>query len=329
VEILSAKPQLNSGDLRTQLLLCLLVIVVAKDVLLWTTPDAAGGTVEGIVADVRSKMAFGVSTFTMCGYEITPDFSGLRPRVPNGTSPLVVEKIGAALRTAAPGLNQVPLIWSTGENGPSPEPTRAAWGRFLSNDTARSIFIASAVRVMQKQHYDGFNLDIERLGGKGSAGVDSVSFGRFLHEFAASVHAAGGRLSSDIDWCGDGHVWEKPHYDYMGMRCSDYAAGKLDSVVMMKTYLTNKRGQDLLSHFEEYIKPALKVLGPKLRVGMDCQVGGGDNITAAAMFARLDDFGVDKIALWHNGWYDYFGEALKAWAGNTTDALEQAPPIVS
>ena len=28
-----------------------------KDVLLWSTPDAAGGTVDGIVADVRAKMA--------------------------------------------------------------------------------------------------------------------------------------------------------------------------------------------------------------------------------------------------------------------------------
>ena len=56
----------------------------------------------------------------------------------------------------------------------------------------------------------------------------------------------------------------------------------------------------------------------KLRVGMDCQVGGGDNVTAAAMFVLLDAAGVDKIALWHNGWYGYFGEALKAWAMNAT-----------
>lgn len=299
---------------------CVLLVAIltkpaasTKDVLLWATPDDAGGTVEGIVADVKSKMAFGVSSFAMWGYEIAPDFSGLRQKNSSmGNSS--VQKIGAALRAAAPGLKQVPLI-----NGPSSDPPRSAWGGFLSNNTARGEFIASAVRLMKTQRYDGFNLDVEQLGGKGSAGVDSSSFGRFLGEFADAVHAAGGQLSSDIDWCGDGHRWEQPHYDYMGMRCSDYAAGKLDSVAMMKTYLTNKRGKDLLSHFEEYIEPAFKALGAKLRVGIDCQVGGGDNTTAAAMFSRLDEFGVDKIALWHNGWYDYFGEALMAWAGNASD----------
>lgn len=88
---------------------------------------------------------------------------------------------------------------------------------------------------------------------------------------------------------------------------------------MMKTYLTQKRGQDLLSHFAEYIKPAAAALGKKLRVGMDCQVGGGDNVTATSMFSLLDKAGVDKIALWHNGWYPYFGEALRSWAMNASD----------
>jgi hypothetical protein len=287
--------------------------VAAKDVLLWSTPDDAGGTVAGIVADVRSKMAFGVSSFAMCGYDIAPDFSGLRQQSS------MVEMVGTALRAAAPKLRQVPLVGAA-SGGASPPP-RSAWARFLSNSTARSRFIASAVRLMKAQHYDGFNLDVEQLGGKGSAGVDHVSFGRFLDEFAAAVHAAKGRLSSDIDWCGDGHWWD-PHFDYMGMRCIDYAAGTLDSVAMMKTYLTDKRGKDLLSHFSRYIAPAAAALGAKLRVGMDCQVGGGDNVTAAAMFTLLDRAGVDKIALWHNGWYDYFGGALKAWAvGNASGAL--------
>ena len=56
----------------------------AKDVLLWSTPDAAGGTVNGIVADVKAKMAFGVTSFAMCGYDIAPDFSGLRPQNGSG-----------------------------------------------------------------------------------------------------------------------------------------------------------------------------------------------------------------------------------------------------
>ena len=231
-----------------------------------------------------------------------------------------VELVGAALRAAAPGLRQTPQVtgrWAPGGGAP-PSDERAAWGRFLANETARSRFIASAVGLMKARSYDGYNLDLEQLGeGKGSAGVDHVSFGRFLDEFANAVHAAGGRLSSDIDWCGSGHWWD-PHYDYMSMQCSDYAAGKLDSIAMMKTYLTNKRGQDLLTHFEQYLKPAFYVLGAKLRVGIDCQVGGGDNVTAAEMFALLDVAGVNKIALWHNGWYPYFGGPLKAWARNAS-----------
>ena len=151
-----------------------------------------------------------------------------------------MELVGAALRAAAPGLRQTPQV--TGEwAGAPPSDPRAAWGRFLANETARHRFIASAVGLMKARRYDGFNLDFEQLGeGKGSAGVDHVSFGRFLDEFADAVHAAEGRLSSDIDWCGSGHWWE-PHYDYMGMQCSDYAAGKLDSVAMMKTHVDCRR----------------------------------------------------------------------------------------
>ena len=65
----------------------------------------------------------------------------------------------------------------------------------------------------------------DRFGQAGGQGVDHVSYGRFLDEFAGAVHAAEGLLSSDIIYCGRGgtHRWD-PHFDYMGMRCSDYAA---------------------------------------------------------------------------------------------------------
>ena len=207
-----------------RLLPCLLALPVAgcstKDVLLWTTPDSAGGTVSGIAADVKAKMAFGVTVFAMCGYDITPDFSGLRPQS------ATVEPIGAALRSSAPQLRQVPQLCLPAGSGTAcsagDTASRVVWGRFLSNATARGVFIVSAVRLMKAQQYDGFNIDIEQLSGRGSGGVDRVSYGRFLDEFAGAVQAAGGRLSADIDWCGSGHVWD-PHYDYMGMRCKDYA----------------------------------------------------------------------------------------------------------
>ena len=41
---------------------------------------------NGIVADVKAKMAFGVTSFAMCGYDIAPDFSGLRPQNGSGAS---------------------------------------------------------------------------------------------------------------------------------------------------------------------------------------------------------------------------------------------------
>ena len=315
-------PSTIRAPMKLRLLLYLVASVgsatAAKDVMLWVMKDDAGGTVNGIVADVKAKMAFGVSSFGMCGYSIAPDFSGL---VPQGAT---LEPVGAALRAEAPELKQVPLI-QTGDATPN----KTAWTSFLANATARSDFIASAVRLMHAREYDGFNLDMEQFVGKGSEGVDHDSFGQFLNEFADAVHGAGGRLSSDVDWCGSGHWWDGTHYDYMGMRCSDYAASRVDSVATMHTYETSKRGDDLLTHFKAAITPAATALGAKLRVGMDCQVGGGDNVTAAAMFAILDKAGVDKIALWHNGWYDYFGGALKAWALKNSSDVPVASLTVS
>ena len=35
----------------------------------------------------------------------------------------------------------------------------------------------------------------------------------FMDDFAAALHAAGGELSSDLDWCGKPDGWL--HHDYM------------------------------------------------------------------------------------------------------------------
>lgn len=66
--------------------------------------------------------------------------------------------------------------------------------RLMMNTTAkRKAFIAAAVAKMKAQKFEGYNLDIE-IGG---TLADAVLYTQFVSEFAESLHAAGGVLSSD------------------------------------------------------------------------------------------------------------------------------------
>ena len=65
--------------------------------------------------------------------------------------------------------------------------------------------------------------------------ADERLFLVFVNTLATALHAVGGQLSSDIDWCGG--LEHGLHRDYMGMRCGEYKGSKIDSVAMMKTYV--------------------------------------------------------------------------------------------
>lgn len=215
------------------------------------------------------------------------------------------------LKAARPTLKQLPLI------GLGANVTGAVVRGLMADPAKRSKFIVDAVDRMKLLGFNGYNLDFE-VDEEGTVS-EADAYLSFMDDFAAALHAAGGELSSDLDWCGKPDGWL--HHDYMGMRCGQYAASKLDWVATMRTYTANA------ADLEEYIEGAQRAidgLGSKLSVGIDCsQPGNLQNATL--LFDVLTRRKITRIAIWHCGsvgcYSPWFGAALRAWTNSSYAAL--------
>jgi hypothetical protein len=111
-------------------------------------------------------------------------------------------------------------------------------------------FITAAVKEIQKEGFDGYNIDFEPYDHKGTNN-DGLEFGIFLGKFANALHAVGKKLS--VDYFSNLPVW---NLGAMNSSSTDY-------FISMDTYVPGN------ATFEAYLNIArAKLNGARLGVGM-------------------------------------------------------------
>ena len=190
------------------------------------------------------------------------------------------EKYGIP-RFAKAGVKQYPLIDC--HKGTS------AVEKMMSSDATRKKFISDAVAKMKEQKFHGYNLDIEL----GAPAADGKLYSQFVGEFGKALHAAGGKLSSDIGGCPS---------SYMGMTCEEYSNTTIDNVMSMSTYTHDP------ASFQSQIKKNEAALGGKYSVGIDT------GFPAAKLSSALASaFTGSAVAIWANSPSPAFMAAIGEW----------------